>query len=97
FVGREPLWWLVSSRILLIPIIAALSYEVIRFSSFHTGNPLVKLITGPSLALQSLTTKQPDDQQIEVAIAAMNHALAADEGTLSDVEEPGEQPDAARG
>ncbi len=87
FVGREPLWWLIASRIVLIPIIASASYEVIRFSGMHSGNPLVRLITGPSLALQALTTKQPDDQQIEIAIAAMNHAIAADEGRLGDVEQ----------
>ena len=78
FAGREPLWWLVSSRVLLIPAIAAVSYELIRFSGFHTANPIVRLITGPSLALQSLTTRQPDDDQIEVAISAMNHALETD-------------------
>ena len=78
FAGREPLWWLISSRILLVPAIAAVSYEVIRFSGFHSANPAVRLITAPSLALQSLTTRQPDDDQIEVAISAMNHALETD-------------------
>ena len=80
FTGREPLWWLIASRIVLVPVIAAISYEVIRFSGAHSGNPLVSLITAPSLALQALTTRQPDDDQIEVAVAAMNHALAADAG-----------------
>ena len=87
FTGREPLWWLVLSRIVLLPVIASLSYEVIRFSGFHSGNPLVRLLTGPSLALQTLTTRQPDDGQIEVAIAAMEHALAADAGWLPQAEE----------
>ena len=80
FTGREPLWWLIASRIVLVPVIAAISYEVIRFSGAHSANPLVSLITAPSLALQALTTRQPDDDQIEVAVAAMNHALAADAG-----------------
>lgn len=80
FTGREPLWWLIASRIVLVPLIAAISYEVIRFSGAHSDNPLVSLITAPSLALQALTTRQPDDDQIEVAVAAMNHALAADAG-----------------
>ena len=84
FTGREPLWWLITSRIVLIPVIAALSYEVIRFSGFHSGSPLVRLITAPSLALQALTTRQPDDQQIEIALAAMGHTLEADGGRLEE-------------
>jgi uncharacterized protein YqhQ len=78
FVGRDPFWWLLLSRIVLVPLIAAISYEVIRWSGTYSGNPLVRLITGPSLALQALTTKEPDDDQIEIAIAAMNGALDAD-------------------
>ena len=78
FVGRDPLWWLITSRVVLIPVITAASYEVIRFSGSHGDNPLVRLITVPSLALQSLTTRPPDDDQIDVAIAAMNQALAAE-------------------
>ncbi len=78
FVGREPFWWLIASRIVLVPLIAAVSYEIIRFSGRHAGNPLVGLITAPSLALQSLTTRQPDDDQIEIAITAMEQAQAAD-------------------
>ena len=80
FVGRDPLWWLITSRIVLIPAIAAASYEIIRFSGLHSGNPLVRLVTEPSLALQSLTTRQPEDDQIEIAIAAMKHTVEADEG-----------------
>ena len=79
FVPREPFWWLIVSRIVLIPVIAGLSYELIRFSGRHAGNPLVRLITAPSLALQALTTRQPEDDQIEVAIAAMRQTLQADE------------------
>jgi len=82
FVGRDPFWWLITSRIVLIPVIAAASYEAIRFSGFHSGNPLVRAITAPSLALQKLTTREPEDDQIEVAIAAMKQAIAADEGLL---------------
>jgi uncharacterized protein YqhQ len=78
FTGREPLWWLLVSRVVLVPVIAGASYEVIRFSGRHAGNPLVKLLTAPSLALQALTTRQPTDDQIEVAIAAMKQAIATD-------------------
>ncbi len=80
FVGRDPLWWLLASRVVLIPVIAAFSYEVIRLSGRFSDNPLVRLITGPSLALQALTTRQPDDDQIEIAIAAMRRTIDADEG-----------------
>ena len=86
-IPRDPLWWLVVSRIVSIPMIAALSYEVVRFSGFHGDNPLVRLITVPTLALQKLTTRKPDDDQIEVAVAAMNQALEADKASEA-VSEP---------
>ena len=91
FVGREPLWWLIVSRIVLVPVIAAAAYEVIRLSGRYSANPLVGLITRPSLALQSLTTRQPDDDQIEIAIAAMTQAIDADEAQVaaSDAGAPG--------
>ena len=78
FLGRPPIVLLVLSRIILIPVIAGLAYEVIRFSGAHQTNPLVRLITAPSLLLQKLTTRRPDDDQIQVAIHAMNTVLAAD-------------------
>jgi len=78
FIGRPSLVISISSRIVLIPVIAGISYEVIRFSGAHASNPLVKLVVYPSLALQSLTTRKPDDDQIEVAIEAMNQAISID-------------------
>ena len=78
FVPRDPFWWLILSRIVLIPIIAAASYEAIRFSGFHSKNRIIQVLSTPNLVLQSLTTKQPTDDQIEVAIAAMNHVIEAD-------------------
>ncbi len=78
FVPREPLWWLIASRIVFIPLIAAVAYETIRFSGRFEDNPLVSLISAPNLLLQKLTTRQPDDDQIEVAVAAMQAALEAD-------------------
>ncbi len=83
FISREPLWWLIVSRIVLIPVITSLSYEVIRFSGRHPDNPALRFVTEPSLALQRLTTRQPDDDQIEIAIAAMEQAINADEGKLA--------------
>ena len=82
FIGRPSLPVSVASRIVLVPVIAAISYEIIRLSGAHAANPLVKFIVYPSLALQSLTTRKPDDAQIEVAIRAMERAIAIDEGTI---------------
>ena len=78
-VPREPLWWLILSRIILIPVIASLSYEVIRFNGRHSSNLFVQWLTAPSLWLQGLTTKQPKDDQIQVAVSAMNAAIASDQ------------------
>ncbi len=88
FVGRPSLPVSVLSRIVLVPVIAAISYEIIRLSGAHAANPLVKFIVYPSLALQSLTTRKPDDAQIEVAIRAMEHAIAIDEGTVLPDDDP---------
>jgi len=79
WLGRPPLFWRILSRVVLIPAIAGLAYEIIRLSARYQGNPLVRIITAPSLMLQMLTTRQPDDDQIEVAIHAMGTTLAADE------------------
>tara|TARA_B110000014_G_scaffold246957_1_gene220111 strand:+ start:2807 stop:3715 length:909 start_codon:yes stop_codon:yes gene_type:complete len=78
FIPRDPLWLVVSSRIVLIPLIASLSYEFIRFNSKYEANKFVSKLSVPNLLLQSLTTKIPDDDQIEVAISAMESAIHAD-------------------
>ena len=77
-IPREPFSWLILSRIILIPLIASLSYETIRISSIYDQNILIKFIMAPSLWLQKLTTKQPDDDQIEVAIEAMTASIKYD-------------------
>ena len=71
-------WWRIASRILLLPVIAAVSYEVIRFSGRHQNAIIGKMLAAPGLWLQRLTTREPDDEQIEVAIRAMETAVAAD-------------------
>jgi len=78
FVGRQTLWLMIISRILLIPVIMALGYEVIYFGARHTSNWLVKIALAPGLFLQKMTTGEPDDKQLEVAIAAMNKAVEID-------------------
>jgi len=77
-VGHPAMWLRILSRIVLIPVIAAISYEVTYFAGRHADNPLVRAILAPGLLLQSMTTRQPDDGQLEVAIAAMEGVLAAD-------------------
>jgi len=75
FVGR-PAWYLLFlSRIVLIPLIAGISYEIIRFAGRHETNPVVRVIMAPGLALQWMTTKPPDRAQIEVAIAALDKII----------------------
>jgi uncharacterized protein YqhQ len=72
-LGDLPLGLRLVSRILLIPIVAAVSYELIRFASQHRNIFIFDwLIVRPSLALQSLTTREPSDEMIEVAVAAFN-------------------------
>jgi uncharacterized protein YqhQ len=72
------------ARIILLPLIAGLSYEVLKWSAKHDGNPLVKLMITPGLALQRLTTREPDDSQIEVAIKSMQVALEINGGHMDD-------------
>jgi uncharacterized protein YqhQ len=71
FLGLEPLWWRIVSRILLMPLVAGLSYEILKFSGRHAGSAFCRWLVAPGLFLQRLTTKEPDDSQIEVAIAAL--------------------------
>jgi len=80
FLQRPPIEWRIFSRIALVPVIAAFSYEIIRFSGAHQEAWFGRLISQPGLILQRLTTRQPDDSQIEVAICAMEAAIAADQG-----------------
>jgi len=71
FAGSDPLWWRLSSRLILIPVVAGASYEAIRFAGFHQRWPVVRWLFAGNMALQKLTTRAPDDEQIQVAIAAL--------------------------
>lgn len=90
--GRPSLEWRILSRLLLLPVIAAVSYEVIRFSGAHYRNRITRAVTYLGILLQGLTTRKPDDQQIEVAIRAMETALEADAGRV-----PAAQPASSDG
>ena len=77
-IPREPFWLLVTSRLVLIVPIAAISYELIRFAGTHSELAVVRWLSSPNLLLQRMTTREPDDSMIEVAIESMNYALELD-------------------
>jgi len=78
-IGRPSLWLMLLSRIILIPVIAALGYEVTHFSARHIKNGLVRAILAPGLWLQALTTREPDDSQLEVAVSALKKVVEIDQ------------------
>ncbi len=79
--GRPPIEWRIASRIVLIPVVAALSYELIKFASAHKRNPILNwLVVKPSLALQSLTTREPEDEMVLVAVAALRRVQEEESG-----------------
>jgi uncharacterized protein YqhQ len=77
-VGLPSVWLMVLSRFILIPVIAAIGYEVIYFAARHR-NVLVRAILAPGLWLQSLTTREPDDSQLEVALVALKKVVEIDQ------------------
>jgi len=74
--GSWPLWAKGLSRIVLLPLIAGLGYEFLKYSAKQCGNPLIKVLMAPGLWLQRITTREPSDDQIEVALKALDEALA---------------------
>ena len=79
FLGWPDLVTRILSRVLLMPVIAGVSYEIIRFAGKNIDKPWVKAAIFPGLCLQKLTTREPDDEQIEVAIASLKAVLPPDE------------------
>jgi len=71
-LGPLPLFWRLASRIILLPVLAMIAYEYIRWTANHLSSPVVRLLVKPSLALQHLTTREPSIEMLEVAIAAFN-------------------------
>ena len=93
FLGTPPMWLRLLSRLALLPVIAGLGYELIRLGARYGGNKVVRAILAPSLVLQALTTREPDDSQLEVAISALRRVIDAD----APLAEAGESPAAAAG
>ncbi|GAB6172761.1 DUF1385 domain-containing protein [Paradesulfitobacterium aromaticivorans] len=75
FLGLHPLWWRFLSRILLMPLVAGIAYELLKFSARHLESPWLRWLIVPGLMLQRLTTKEPDDSQMEVALTALGEVL----------------------
>lgn len=80
FVGQPAWYFLIGSRILLLPVIAGLAYELIRFAGKHQDNAILMMLLAPGLWLQRLTTRQPSLDQIEVSIRALQEVLRREGG-----------------
>jgi len=78
-IGRPSLWLMVLSRVILIPVIASLGYEITQFGARHIESRLVRAFLAPGLWLQRLTTREPDDSQLEVALSALRKAVEIDQ------------------
>ena len=79
-LGRPPMWLSILSRIFLLPVIAAIGYEFVRFGAAHSQNLLVRSLLAPGLMLQSITTREPNDSQLEAALSALKKVIKADNG-----------------
>ncbi len=79
FIGRPGWALLILSRIILLPVIAGVSYEVIRFAAKHMDQGWVRVAMKPGLLLQRLTTRQPTIDQVEVAVASLRAVLTAEQ------------------
>ena len=79
-LGRPPMGLRILSRIVLIPLVAGVAYEYIRFTNRYRDNPIIRAVAKPNLALQSLTTREPDASMLEVAIAALKRVLETEQG-----------------
>jgi len=85
FFGQPAWYWLIASRIVMLPLIAGLAYELIRFAGQHQGNRIVMALLAPGLWLQRLTTRKPTLDQIEVSIRALEEVLER-EGRITKAE-----------
>jgi uncharacterized protein YqhQ len=83
FFGRPVWYWLIATRILLLPVIAGIAYELIRFAGKHTDNRILMTLLAPGLWLQRLTTREPTLDQLEVSIRALREVLEREGRTAS--------------
>jgi uncharacterized protein YqhQ len=86
-LGKPPLWAGILSRIVLIPVIASVSYEIVQFSAAHSNNIAFRALLVPGLMLQSMTTREPNEKQMETAVRALKKVIESD---ADEVTEPTE-------
>jgi uncharacterized protein YqhQ len=84
FFGRPAWYWLIATRILLLPVIAGLAYELIRFAGKHQGNRVLMTLLAPGMWLQRMTTREPTLDQLEVSIRALREVLHLEETRTSE-------------
>jgi uncharacterized protein YqhQ len=83
-VGRPDWPYLVGSRIVLLPVIAGLAYELIRYAGKHQDNRVLMTLLAPGLWLQRLTTREPSDDQVEVAIQSLQRVMEKEAGETAE-------------
>ena len=86
FFGRPTWYWLIATRILLLPVIAGIAYELIRFAGKHQDNRFLMTLLAPGLWLQRLTTREPSLDQLEVSIRALREVLHLESERTSDAQ-----------
>jgi len=91
FLGRPPAYIRIPMHLALLPVIASVTYEIIRLAGMFKSGFLARVLLAPGLWTQYLTTREPTDDQIEVAVAALQKVRALEEGTLT-AEEPADEP-----
>jgi uncharacterized protein YqhQ len=86
FFGRPHWYWLIAERILLLPVIAGIAYELIRFAGRHSDNRVLMALLAPGMWLQRLTTREPSLDQLEVSIRALKEVLHLEERPRADAQ-----------
>jgi uncharacterized protein YqhQ len=79
----DTIWLNIAARIVLMPLVAGLSYEVIRYAAKKESGAIFKFMTRPGLWLQNITTQEPDSEQLEVAIKALDESLKLEPATAN--------------
>jgi len=92
FLTWDNVWIRFGSKLLMLPLIVGIGFEFLMVAGKHSGNPIVKILSAPGLWLQRITTREPDDEQLEVALTALRHAIPAEyeESLLGKEEESAE-------
>ncbi len=78
-LGRPPMVWRIVSRVVLVPVIAGIAYEFLKFTAAHYSNRAIRWLAAPGLALQRLTTREADESMLEVGMVALREAMRLDE------------------